>query len=261
MRKILGIAVICGCLSVASLPAEEEEISYYERISPDELPCCCVRVCNYPHHVAFNPEIFFAHFNIEDDCYHVKDTRFFAGARLRYEYLKRESFYFGAELLGAFTNQEFDLSIKTPYGKFELEGAHKILTYLSGEGRFGYTFAPCNYLVTPFLGIGGYDLEHLTREHRGFEQVAGYIAAGVRTMYLWSDNFNLGLNLKVFGTFTAKELKERNNMWGGEISLPWVWFVDCANRFNVQLEPYFLRLDFSEIENIYGLKLVFEYRF
>jgi hypothetical protein len=55
--------------------------------------------------------------------------------------------------------------------------------------------------------------------------------------------------------------KDHSNMWGGEIGLPLVWHVSSRQRWDIQLEPYFLKLNFSEIQNIYGTRLLFGYRF
>jgi len=49
--------------------------------------------------------------------------------------------------------------------------------------------------------------------------------------------------------------------WGGEIGVPLTWYPGSAKRWNIQLEPYFLSLDFSEVQNIYGTRLLFDYRF
>ena len=54
---------------------------------------------------------------------------------------------------------------------------------------------------------------------------------------------------------------KHNNMWGGEIGVPLGWHIGTTKRWDIQLEPYFLKLDFSEVQNIYGTRLLFGYRF
>jgi hypothetical protein len=48
---------------------------------------------------------------------------------------------------------------------------------------------------------------------------------------------------------------------GGEIGVPLTWCPGLGKRWNIQLEPYFRSLDFSEVQNIYGTRLLFDYRF
>lgn len=50
-------------------------------------------------------------------------------------------------------------------------------------------------------------------------------------------------------------------MWGGEIGVPLVWYFSKSKRWQAQLEPYFLSLNFTEVQNIYGARLLFGYCF
>lgn len=50
-------------------------------------------------------------------------------------------------------------------------------------------------------------------------------------------------------------------MWGGEVGVPFIWWMGAAKRWDAQLEPYFLTFQFSERQNLYGLRLLFGYHF
>lgn len=220
----------------------------------------------HPHHFYFGPEF---------QCYqlntHIKDvkvhgTRFFWGFRLGYEYLKPKAFYFGIDL--ATTSTETDFKASKDREHISWHKADRGFGNL--ELRLGYTFAPEKWMVTPFLGFGLYDVFAIDHhDHQGFSEDFLYGTGGARAKYAFSSLFDLGLNLKVFRTFHAEQrfkyeggkVKEHHNMWGGEIGTPLIWHIGSSNRWDVQLEPYFLKLDFSEVQNIYGTRLLFGYIF
>ena len=127
-------------------------------------------------------------------------------------------------------------------------------------------------LLTPFLGIGGYAFGN-NGHYFHFHESMVYYTGGIRSLFELSRLFSLGLNLKIFRTDdTEQKFKflfmdhrtkrtEYDNMWGGEIGIPLVWHVGSTRRWDVQLEPYFLKIGFSEVQNIYGTRLLFGYRF
>ena len=127
-------------------------------------------------------------------------------------------------------------------------------------------------MLTPFLGAGGYYVANYGH-HFHFREIMLYYAVGMRSLFELNHLFSLGLNWKVFHTadteqkfkylFMGHTIKrtDHDNMWGGEIGIPLVWHVGSRKRWDIQLEPYFLKLDFSEVQNIYGTRLLFGYRF
>lgn len=193
----------------------------------------------------------------------VHGAKFFLGLRLGYEYLKPEAFYFGIDILAAGANHGFHESFK----------GHRIPQSdgLAGFGffelRFGYTLSSNKWLLTPFLCLGGYSFG--SGSHHHFDDGFSYFGGGIRSRYEISQIFNLGLNLKIFGSFDTDEhfrflgikKSDHNGLWGGEVGLPLIWYVGSHKRWDIQLEPYFLKLDFAEVQNIYGLRLLFGYHF
>lgn len=245
MKKIIYLFSAIALLLSLSLQAEE--------------PICCCEVSR-PHHISFGPEFFWMHINEKVDWLHIKGTPFFGGGQLRYEYLKGNSVYCGLDLRAAYTSSHFKISYKDSHEKVEFNFNNELL-FINMEGRLGYTFAPKNLLFTPVLGVGLYNLT-IVKNFHPFKDSADYALIGARLMYNWSDLFNTGLNLKIFRTFYAEHfLNGHEEWWGGEVGVPLLWNVDCNHRFNIQLEPYFEKLNFSRAENIYGFKALVEYRF
>jgi hypothetical protein len=51
------------------------------------------------------------------------------------------------------------------------------------------------------------------------------------------------------------------HMWGAEIGVPLAWNIGFTDRWDIQIEPYFLKLDLSSVQNIYGTRCLLGYRF
>lgn len=202
---------------------------------------------------------------------HIKDVkaegaRFFSGLRLGYEYLKPDAFYAGIDLLG--TSSEVDFKATEKGEGVSWDKGDRGLGDL--EGRFGYTFARVKWMATPFLGLGMYGVYTVDHHnHQGFKETLPYLTAGVRSTYLFNATFTCGVNAQILHTFSAEQefkykggkVTTHHNMWGGEIGVPLAWHVGATKRWDIQLEPYFLKLDFSETQNMYGAKVLFGYRF
>jgi hypothetical protein len=221
-----------------------------------------------PHHLYFGPEVFWFDLDTHIDKINVDGVKCFGGLRLRYEYLKPHAFYAGIDLFSAVSNKSFHAKL----GKFHFPINNNITGFGNFEIRMGYTIAPNRWLVTPFLGIGAYSVRNGGHSFHFHESMV-YYACGVRSLFEWSRVFSLGLNGKLFFEDDVRQTfkyiydghkiskKDCDNTWGGELGIPLVWFVGSAKRWNIQLEPYFLKLDFSEIQNIYGTRLLFGYSF
>ena len=219
---------------------------------------------NHPNHLYFGPEVFLLDLNSHFKNVKVTGAKFFVGLRLGYEYLKPDAFYFGINLLAAGGNHGFHESFKG-YHEPQSDG----LTGFSNiELRFGYTFFPTQWLLTPFLCIGGYGFGSGSHYHH-FDDGMSYLGGGIRSQYEISQIFNLGFNFKIFSaTYREEEFRflgikryNHHGLWGGEIGVPLIWHVGSHRLWDIQLEPYFLKLDFSEVQNAYGLRMLFGYCF
>lgn len=216
--------------------------------------------------VSYGIDMFWMNMDTKVGSFRVDEGRFFVGSRFGYEYLKPKAFYTGIDLLSAITDDDF----RAYYGDFHVPVFEHNDSFINLDWRLGYTFAPHKCLVTPFVGIGGYLLGPTDHYHAGFLQANLYWSAGLRSLFLVCPNFNIGLNLKVFGTMASvREFKywdicketEHPTMYGMEAGCPFVWYLGKKHKWDVELEPYFLKLDFKNTQDSYGAKLVFAYRF
>lgn len=216
-----------------------------------------------PHHLFLGPLVFCFDLNTNIKNIKVDGDKWFFGFKLGYEYLKPKAFYAGIDLVSAGSPSGFDLFYKdrritfgggrTGFGNFDI--------------RLGYTAAPESWLISPFLGVGAYSLG--LGGGSGFQEDFVYCSGGIRLRCAMTQNLDLGLNGKLFHTVqTTQKVKIgcenrsiHGNMWGGEVSMPFAWHLGKTRRWDIQLEPYFLKFAFSQIQNIYGLQLLFGYRF
>ncbi len=254
MKKSSLFLAVVYSLPLVCFSAEENKTS-----SPKKI---------YGNHIYFGPEIFLFDLNTHVRNVKVHGLKIFGGLRLRYEYLKPKAIYAGIDLFSAVSNKSFNASIK----EFHFPHNNKVTGFSNFELRLGYTAGIKKWSLTPFFGLGGYSFANNGHSFH-FRETMLYYAAGLRSLFDLSDSFYLGANLKVFRTddterkFTfrfgghIKHLKNSDNMWGGEIGVPLVWHVGSRRRWDIQLEPYFLKLDFSEVQNIYGTRLLFGYSF
>lgn len=217
-----------------------------------------------PNNIYFGPEVFALKLNSHFNHLKVHGTKFFMGLRLGYEYLKPEFFYFGIDLLAAAANHGFH----EKYRGYYIPQTNGWIGFGAFDLRFGYTFSPNRWLLTPFLCLGAYDFGGGSH-HRHFDNGFSYLGGGIHSRYEVSRIFNVGLNLKIFSSiyheekfrFLGVKEKSHNGLWGGEIGIPLLWRIGSHKRWNIQLEPYFLKLDFSEVQNVYGAKFLFDFCF
>ena len=120
--------------------------------------------------------------------------------------------------------------------------------------------------MTPFLGLGVYNIFPIDHYHKeGFREDLPYFMGGLRLRYTLCHIMDIGLNAKVLRTVNARQefqfagetAKTHQNFWGGEIGVPLIWHIGCSQRWDLQLEPYFLRIS----DSVYGARTLFGYRF
>jgi hypothetical protein len=253
MNKILPFIAILGSLTLSNAHGNETAHKSINSIYSKNA-----------HHIYFGPVTFWFDINTHVKDVKIDDNKFFLGLNLGYEYLKPKAFYASIDLVSAGSNQGF----RAIYKGYKLHRDHGLSGFGNIDVSFGYTFAPKIGLITPFVGLGGYTFGN-GNHHFGFKESMGYASLGMRSQYEITKTLNTGLNVKIFPTFsTTKHYKHRglnrsehDNIWGGEISIPFAWHIGTTRRWDIQLEPYFLKIGFSEIQNIYGLQLLFGYRF
>lgn len=213
-----------------------------------------------PNCIYFGPEFLSFRVNTHVRDIDVDGHRFFWGVRFGYEYLKPQAFYAGAEILATNANRDFSISNET-LGYNGKGGAG----FGNIQARFGYTFSGKRCLTTPFLGLGVYSLSK--HGHNGFKESMGYLSGGLRTQFECTSACLIALNAEVFRTLGVQKsatlghekVTDHTNGWGCSIGAPLTFRLSPG--WDMQLNPYFLRLLFSETQNIYGTTLLFGYRF
>lgn len=211
----------------------------------------------YPHHLYIGPEFLCYQINMPIKHVKVQGDRFFSGWKFGYEYLKPRSVYAGIDFFDTVSYVDFQAT-KSSW--------HRADRQWGGiETRCGYTFAPQDWTATPFLGIGEYDmLAKDNHNKQGFEEFLIYATAGGRFSYLFHPGLSLGLNVKGLRTFATRQrfkcekgkFVTHHNMWGGEIGVPLTWHLGLKRRWNIQLEPYVLKIGSKESQSAYGLRLL-----
>lgn len=217
----------------------------------------------YPNHFYIGADAFAFTLHTHIKNIRMDGTRYFIGPLLRYEYLKPKALYAGVDFLASWGNKNF----KTTTHNFKFHKTKEV-GFGNFELRLGYTFQQKIGLVSPYLGTGFYGFGNSASN-----EILVYFATGMRSLFELNPTFSMGLNLKLmFAPEAEQEFKyhylgekkrvhEIENMWGGEIGLPLIWYFSTMKRWKVQLEPYFLKLNFAETQNIYGFRLLFGYRF
>lgn len=221
----------------------------------------------HPHRFYFGPEFLNLSLRTNVDDIHLSGSRFFAGMRFGYEYLKPCAFYAGVDFLGAGSDADF----KARLDDEDLTWQKTEKVFGNIELRLGYTYFKCvcmqnSLLLTPFLGIGMYDVfppDHYNEQ--GFSEDLPYVTGGLHLRYSLCYAFDIGLNGKALRTFSSEEkfkfltrtIKSHRNFWGGEIGVPMIWHIGCTQRWDFQLEPYYLRIS----GNVYGVRTLFGYHF
>jgi hypothetical protein len=219
--------------------------------------------CN-SHQIYFGPEFLGVSVNAAIKTIHIEGHKNFAGLRLGYEYLKPRAFYAGIDLLSATSLHHYAASENE---KFIYSSAQS-MGFNNLDLRFGYAITPRDLLFAPFLGVGVYGLGTIAH-NRGFHEGWAYLSAGLRSKFLINPIFNLGINLKLFKSFFAYEQFQNHitNVtiysypWGAEIGVPFVWSFNPKGTWTFQIEPYWIKLDFSETQNVLGSKFLIDVHF
>jgi len=221
-----------------------------------------------PHRVYIGPDIFHNHYSRshhhDGNSISATSNTTFYGFRAGYEYVNPKDIYWDLE--GGYAWGNNHLRYSKDHGHYH---AHSPNRFGNIEGRVGYTFEPQGkFLLTPFAGVGGYHIS--SHRHLQSQSNWSYFALGLRSVYTFSPAFDLGLNLKGMRTMHIRnhlgnQKYDGHNTYGYEIDLPLTWHIAGENRmagqWDIQLEPYFAKLDTRTDGKIGGARLLFGYNF
>ncbi len=241
-----------------------------------------------PHRFYIGPDLFYMRDHINEAQTKVKLHGFLGGVKAGYDYLKPKAIYAGVDGLYAFGRERGHIEYYSfdPYSGHNIPYIDYSMKYKSRtrfahtEARLGYNFqAGSRSLITPFLGLGGYysrstsswSVEEIyIPNSTRLTSSWGYYALGMRTFFTIRPSFDLGLILKGMRSFSGRikfesPVLDRKgslaNSWGYEIDLPLTWHLGATKQWDIQLEPYFLKLSTKDNLNIFGGRLLLGYRF
>ena len=215
------------------------------------------------HHFYFGPDLFWLFFKLKaQNSYELRTDRFNAGGRIRYEYIEQKSLYFGADLFGSW-GVEYS---KLLYDNTEISHTVETSGYGELDLRLGYPFIFEDSSIIPFLGLGDYFTFKIASNYFVHWDYF-FFSGGYRFKFDIHPTFSIGQNTKLFRVTSATlranhhtvRLERDFNAWGCELSLPLIWSLDP--NWSFQIEPYYLRFDFSSNQNILGSRFLFGYHF
>ncbi len=206
------------------------------------------------HRFFIGPDIFWDHTDAKAEIkgikYKYKANSAMFGLRAGYDYLKPNWAYFGVYAMTSAGHQSSREDVEAPIfpPSHAKESGYRMLSNV--EGRIGYNFKSPLFVrttITPFIGGGGFF--NKLHDKESFDW--GYATLGLRLNFGFTEDLDVGANLKVMNAF--------NDVWGFEGALPLTWKI--CNRWDFQLEPYYLRLDSKWPSQILGSRFLFGYRF
>lgn len=259
MKRILSILLLI--IGMQSLHAN----GIFQQCPKEEI--MVINEC--PHHLYFGPIFFGFSLNnhIENLCIH--GQKFFGGLQLGYDYIYPRSFYVGADGFLSVGNNNFQVSKKNNKRKSITQKSDE--AHCNGyEVRAGYTLDTDRWIYSPYLGIGGYHFHTHLFHKDTFTECISYTSGGVRVKYDFNQFFNFGIYAKVFKSFYTKQRYKQHKCktnfcdradWGGEIAFPLTWCIGIIRQWGLQFEPFFLFLSFSEKQNLYGFRFLFDLQF
>lgn len=220
------------------------------------------------HRFYAGPDVFVLHKKVDEVIrlgtfgeYRIDSTfnAVFGGLRLGYDYLKPQEFYFGMDALASMGRSFFraKYSFSGPY--ISNNKSEKTPFFVNIEQRYGYNFqSPLSVRSTliPFAGIGWFYIRPQF-DSSYFLSNWFYGAAGLRVTQEFYESFDAGFNLKAMYTFAGNV----GNFWGYEVALPLTWRVGTLKKWDLQFQPYLLKLDINDIGYILGVRLQAGYSF
>lgn len=200
------------------------------------------------HRFYVGPDIFVQHSSYANTV--------FGGLRVGYDGLKPQAFYFGMDGLIAAGERSHR----------HWKAEHTPL-FANIEQRYGYTFQSpifAKSTITPFAGMGWYYMGNKSEASVNWF----YGAAGLKMNQRFSENFDIGFNLKAMYAF-AERLKtnwyhssfELKNHWGYEVGLPLTLHVGESKKWDLQFQPYLIKLDVNRGSHIIGARMEAGYNF
>lgn len=231
------------------------------------------------HRVNVGPDLFWSHyrsgFDRDEDGMKLTATLngYYAGARAGYDYLQPDALYVGTEGVIAWGQDSIHQHVsRTPLTTscsrcLHSSHHHQYRLFATIEQRLGYnaqsTLFP-QFIATPFLALG-WHYESPSHAHAYWY----YGAFGLKTIQMFYDRFELGIDLKVMYAFDIHDrgfasittTQGKKTFWGLEAALPLRWLFSTSNRWDFEFKPYLLKFNLNSPQTIIGVRFLFGYSF
>ncbi len=219
---------------------------------------------------------FFTFSGVEKDADITTEQKgLYCGVRAEAEYAQKDGVYCALVGVLAPGAQTAYHTFRTADVRKEIQTNMKFSTYLwQVEGRIGrhYKYGE-NASIVPFLAVGAY---HVGSELRMKSVIAdkessselkmdwGYVAAGASGSYPFSDMLDVGFGFKLIrhlystqeeilnGDSTESKLHAR---WGYEVMVPVKATLGKGSQWNVQAEPFLLKIDTTRAATVMGARV------
>lgn len=223
----------------------------------------------YPNRFAAGLNLSHFDLKIAMDNVKVHGSDSFNGICLGYEYRKPESLYVLFDTGVSVSDHNFhvhenDLNSNQSLG----------LDFVYSSILLGYTKAYCNWLWTPYLGIGGFSICNENTKHSKIRQHSSVFTIGAKCDYSFNDHFDLGANIQFFSNCGTKEyrierLSHRKDLversytesCGMRVSIPVTYHYGETLQWDIKIEPYYKVIDFKHNLRTYGANFLVGYNF
>ena len=191
---------------------------------------------------------------------HTKQTGSLWGGALRYQYQKRDSFY-------------FNLEFAPMAGRLHTGSEHVSTQEYVTEMRVGYVGTPAAtnaFTLTPFIGVGSYVFNQSFSKGPNLNSYFWYVPVGVKIEYRVNKSLSIGFLGFGAPTFSghyktsSKGHAPTRPLWKAALPISYLGSLP----YSVSFIPFFKTWAYSSHEDLvkqrilyYGLKLAFGYHF
>jgi len=182
------------------------------------------------------------------------------GLRLGYDYCNPSASYFGIDGLVAMGRGTAKYKYRWDGSLFSKRQSTPLFANL--ESRYGYTYqTPFSKktILIPFVGLGGYYIRPQFKSGSMYFNWL-YGAGGLRIAQQLCNNFDAGFNLKAMYILAGKTqimdyVRKFRNIWGYEIAMPLTLRIGESKKWDIQFQPYLLKLAINTTGQIIGARL------
>lgn len=186
-----------------------------------------------------------------NDSLIVDDSLVFLGPSINYVYsIKDNNWYSMTHFSYAMSNSLYETTFN---GKKTWQDIKDYSTFMNIEETIGYNYFINGFDITPCVGMGIYNINQLVYEE-DFSEFLPYAFISGKVQKNISDQFNVGIELKLFQAFCAEKclysIAEDANSFGLAVSASLRW--DLSQNWTLNLKPYFNKFAFGEKNHMLG---------